>query len=376
MILTYTTYALKNEICPLPIEDEKAFFQQAKESGLLALVFEAMDQTIVSKTLYSQMERLYFSFIQKDLSQHALKDKINTLFNTHQIDHLFLKGAQLKKMYPKSYLRGMGDIDCLVREKDILKTQKLLKQAGFQLESKSDVHDVYDYHHQMVEIHQKIYKEKNRKDRFILRYPWDYVTHEGDHLYRLTPEFECLHLLSHLSKHILSSGVGFRSLLDIQIYLNHEPLNKTLLYTYLKDAKLYDFFHVIIAFNKKAFGLNTPFNTNDISEETYETIKTYLLKSGIHGKGTDFNPMAPRVVKNNKIKVILKVMFPSYSDMKNKYKAVRYVPLLLPFFYPVRWFRLIFLQSKQSRQQLKRLAESNEAVDDMAQTINTFKLGE
>ena len=30
-------------------------------------------------------------------------------------------------MYPKSYLRGMGDIDCLIRKEDVIKSQNFLK---------------------------------------------------------------------------------------------------------------------------------------------------------------------------------------------------------------------------------------------------------
>lgn len=376
MILEYTRCALNNKKCTTKIKDEETFFQQAKESGLLAIIFEALDESIVPKRLYQAFYRIYLSFIQKDETQQALKEKLKNIFNEAQIDHLFMKGVHLKEMYPKSYLRGMGDIDCLIKEKDIPKSQKLLKTSGFTLDSKSDVHDVYFYHQDMVEIHQKIYHPTHRKDANILRKPWDYVIHLDNHTYRLTPEYECLHLVYHLSKHILSSGVGFRSLLDIQIFLNHTPLDKPLLKTYLKEANLEAFFNVVVAFNKRAFGLDSPFNDQPISDIDYQNIKDYLLKSGIHGKGHHFNPMAPRVFKQSKFKVLLKVMFPSYGDMKNKYKAVRYVPILLPFFYPVRWFKLLFLNRQRSQEQLKKLKTADADSTEVKQAIDTFKLGD
>ncbi|MFA5720184.1 MAG: nucleotidyltransferase family protein [Acholeplasmataceae bacterium] len=376
MILEYTRCALAQTKSNKPIENEAAFFQQAKESGLFGFCFEAMDETIVSKRLYEQSKRIYFSFIQKDLSQQALKEKINHLFNEHHIDHVFLKGIHLKELYPKPYLRGMGDIDCLIKEKDILKTQKLLKEAGFKLDSKSDVHDVYYYHYEMLEIHQKIYKETHKADKHLLRYPWDYVYHVENYEYRLKKEYELLHLIHHLSKHILSSGVGFRSLLDIQIYLKEMPLDKELLYTYLKEVGLFEFFKVIIAFNKKAFNLDTAYNEADISEEDYALILSYLYKSGIHGKGGNFNPMASRLSKQSKFKIILKVLFPSYQDMKNKYKPIRYIPILLPFFYPVRWFTLLFLKRKQTKKQLNKLNQADTNLSEMKAVIETFKLGD
>lgn len=377
MILKYTSASLKNEKCHEVITNEKAFFQQAKESGLLALIFEAMDEKTTSKILYQNMHRLYLTFILKDETQKALKNKINTLFNNHQIPHLFLKGAHLKEMYPKSYLRGMGDIDCLIRKEDVIKSQKLLKNNNFKLDSKGDVHDVYYFNNnEMLEIHQKIYRKTRKKDKNILINPWDYVVHIKDYEYRLKEEYELLHLIYHLSKHILSSGIGYRSLLDIQIYLNNATLDEEVVYEYLSNESLLDFFNVVIAFNKRAFGLNTKFNKEEISDETYETILNYLNKSGIHGKGTSFNAMTPRVMKKSKFKLILKVMFPTYSDMKNKYTAVRKCPILLPFFYPVRWFKLIFLRTKRTKEQLKNLNVEKEEIKKMEHVIETFKLGD
>lgn len=377
MILEYTKASLKGEKCNQKILDEKAFFQQAKESGLLALIFEAMDENIVSKVLYQSMHRLYLTFIIKDETQKALRAKINNLFNENEIPHLFLKGAHLKEMYPKSYLRGMGDIDCLIKKEDVLKSQKLLKSNNFRLDAKSDVHDVYYFNNdEMLEIHQKIYKETSRKDKSILRNPWDYVVHIKDYEYRLKEEYELLHLIHHLSKHILSSGVGYRSLLDIQIYLNNATLDEEVMYKYLTETGLFDFFNVVISFNKRAFGITTKFNKEEISDEAYNVILSYLDKSGIHGKGTKFNAMTPRVVKRSKLRVILRVMFPTYSDMKNKYTAVRKCPLLLPFFYPIRWFTLIFLRTKRTKEQLKNLNISEEEVKKMEHVIETFKLGD
>ena len=71
----------------------------------------------------------------------------------------------------------MGDIDCLIRKEDNLKVQKLLKEHNFRLDSKSDVHDVYYFNNEMLEIHQKIYKETHRKDKSIL-INWSYTVHK------------------------------------------------------------------------------------------------------------------------------------------------------------------------------------------------------
>jgi hypothetical protein len=55
------------------------------------------------------------------------------LFNKHQINHVFLKGAAMliTKPYDAINERMVGDIDILVSEKDLLRSQQLLIDEGF-----------------------------------------------------------------------------------------------------------------------------------------------------------------------------------------------------------------------------------------------------
>ena len=59
------------------------------------------------------------------------------IFNKHQIEHVFLKGAAMliTKPYDTLYERMVGDIDILVSEKDLLKAQQLLIDEGFDVVS-------------------------------------------------------------------------------------------------------------------------------------------------------------------------------------------------------------------------------------------------
>ena len=61
-------------------------------------------------------------------------DFLSELFNKNKIDHVFLKGAAMLITYPYDTIneRMIGDIDILVSEKDISRSQQLLLDIGFE----------------------------------------------------------------------------------------------------------------------------------------------------------------------------------------------------------------------------------------------------
>jgi hypothetical protein len=62
---------------------------------------------------------------------------LTEIFNKHQIEHVFLKGAAMLIINPYDVKkeRMIGDIDILVSERDLFKAQQLLINVGFELVS-------------------------------------------------------------------------------------------------------------------------------------------------------------------------------------------------------------------------------------------------
>ena len=106
---------LKNRIYNDNIIDERSFYTITKENGLIPLVYEGLDLSKVSITLKNKLSKHYFNFIAHDLQMLEAIKRIKELLNKNKIKHIFLKGSLLKFIYPKSYYRGMGDIDILTK---------------------------------------------------------------------------------------------------------------------------------------------------------------------------------------------------------------------------------------------------------------------
>ena len=53
--------------------------------------------------------------------------KVIKAFEQEDIDHIFLKGYEIKHCYPVTELRSMSDVDILIRKEDREKSDKILK---------------------------------------------------------------------------------------------------------------------------------------------------------------------------------------------------------------------------------------------------------
>ena len=81
--------------------------------------------------------------------------------------------------------------------------------------------------------------------KFYFLDPWAQVIHIKEDRYQFNPTYEIVYLLYHLAKHLDTSGIGLRSMLDIGIYLNanKEKINKEELLSYLKSCRYDNFLY-------------------------------------------------------------------------------------------------------------------------------------
>ncbi len=106
--------------------DELSLTKIIFENGLVGLVYQSINQSTFKMQKYYQMlTQAFGSFVSKDIQQQAIIEDIKKLFNQHEIKHVFLKGSHLKQLYPETYMRGMGDIDCVVPKLDFDKAKKI-----------------------------------------------------------------------------------------------------------------------------------------------------------------------------------------------------------------------------------------------------------
>lgn len=376
VVLSYVKCALNNKKCETEILDDKLFYLIVRENGLSGLVYHAIIKENVTQRLYKALFNDFLAYVKADTHQLQLIDKLNSLFNENQIEHYFLKGSILKKMYPESYMRAMGDIDVLINDKDIKKIHKLLKQNEIKLVSRSPQHDVFETVTGLnIEIHPGFVEYNNHNYTNMLSSVFNYTKDN-----KLNNTYELVYLTYHLAKHFYSGGVGIRSILDIGIYYNYykDVIDEELLIRLANETNSFQFIKTILKLNEELFDIKTTFKfmkTFEISNNTIDETIAYITKSGIHGWGSDFNPFSARVLKEEqkgkkrgKLGLILSRAFPKYREMKEIYPVLKKVPILLPIFWIVRLFKLIFLRGRTNLKKIKEIQK----VDNVNETKSLF----
>jgi len=377
-LCSYTACSIHQKECKLKIESEQTFFTIAKENGLIPIIYETIDHEVISMSLNKHLKKHFYAFIAHDIQSLAYMSEIDDILNKHEIKHIFLKGSILKELYPKTYYRGMGDIDILIESHDIKKVQKIFKNHNIILESSSEVHDRYLINNQMpIEIHPKLYKDFNKKYESLFSNPWIHARKINAFRYQLDASYEIVYLLYHLAKHLDSSGVGLRSILDLGIYLNshQDDINKVQLLNYLKKASMETFFTQMVYLNIRYFdfkNLEAFLYTDLLNDQAYDNIIEFFSKSGIHGKGTSYNHYSMRLTirdKNNisKLRLFISILFPTYKSMASIFPVLRKIPLLLPFLWIYRLLNLLFTKTKHTFKYLTKFtsAKPNDQIKNI-----------
>ena len=373
-VLSITQCALNRTKYDLPITDEQAFYRMVYDNGLAAIAFSALNPSLVSSHIYDRLKKVFYAFVKRDQEQLDLKEKLINIFNRNHIDFVFLKGIELKKIYPESYMRGMGDIDILIKSNQLQDTHKALESMGITCKSRSKQHDVFESKEGlMIEIHPTLYKDFNEKFEKVFNNAWDYSIQQENRRYQFSHEFEVVYLLYHLAKHLDSSGIGLRSVLDIGLYIKtyEQKMDDNHLDELLTKSDMHQFYVCMVELNRKLFGFEYHKTINQghsIEQEVLDKLTDYIVKSGVHGLGKEFNPFEARAasyqMKNkSKTKMIFDIIFPSFEHMKGMYPNLLKVPIFLPLAWGIRWFKLLFRKRKSSIRKIKKLNIENDRIE-------------
>ncbi len=376
--------ALKKEKYPHTIHDEKAFYQLIYENGLIGLSFAAIDENRISKQFQKKLTQGFYDYVSRDTKQEVAIQEIRQLLNMNGIDFLYLKGTRMKALYPETYMRGMGDIDLLVHEEDMMNVRNLFEGKEIICTHPSKQHDFYEMKNGLnIEVHPRLFKDFNPRYKTLMDDVWNHLHHVDQHEYEMIPEYEIIYLTYHLAKHMDASGIGIRSVLDLGVYLSKKEtlMDESLLRTFLEQAKMTRFYQSMIDLTSSLFDFHfmLPIHQEKLlNDNDKELLIQYLVTSGIHGLGNAFNPFAAReanyrLKKKSKWNMIKDLMFPDMDSMKIMYPYVKKCKILLPFAWISRWIKLMFKKTKSSVQKVKQLHTDVSKVKELEEIF--IKIG-
>ena len=361
LLIALLRYAIKGEAL------DKRAVEKSLSSDKMATLFKVSKKHDVAHIVCGAMEEngifldceAYQSFLkekeQAKLRYEMIKkdtEEICEAFESAQIKYIPLKGAVLRRLYPREEMRTSCDIDILVCEQDLDRACLVLSEhLSYTVEGKKTYHDIslFSPFGMHLELHYNI-KENMKKLDPVLEKVWEHSQSEqGKQMHLESNEFLAFHLLAHAAYHFVNGGCGLRAVLDAYLLLEKCELDKEELEKLLSSAGLVSFAQAIISLGEYWFGDKRQ------ASHTVEEIEKYILLGGVYG--TEKQSAAARQAKSGgKIRYFWSRIFLPYESLAVLYPVIKRHKILTPFCQIARWLGVIF-KGKRIKREIKNIKE-------------------
>ena len=340
-------------------------FTLSKRHSLSPVVYMAVQNTEAfhhaNQTTTKQWKELKEKAIRKSIMLDAERQQILAELEKNHIWYMPLKGSVLKYLYPKEGMREMSDNDILFDAKYQKKVRSLFELRGY---------DVISYGKYNEDVYQKrpVYNFEMHTSLFPdLSYPQfalfdkavqDRMVTDVDTVYgrHLNNEDSYIYLIAHTYKHHSASGTGLRSLVDL--YLMHKNYGESLDWKYVMQ-----YLHQmgIDAFEEKCLNLAKhlldkpePVDILSLPIDEKDLLMTLCL-SGTYGTienqiKNNFNIYCDeKEASGEEARIIyyFRRLFPNRNWCKMRYPFFYRYPVLLPFLWIYRVFKVLVFERKK-----------------------------
>lgn len=279
-----------------------------------------------------------------------MKELIKAM-NEREIDHLLFKGYVVRNYFPVPELRSFGDIDFVIRKEDRKKSDDLMKELGFELSCEFEPVLSYVKGTEYYEIHTDVMEidVSDKADyKGYYQHIWEHAVNISEHTYEFTPEFHFLYLLTHMAKHISSSGAGIRMYLDIAFFIKHfgNTLDWEWIKGELKVLAFTDYANMVLNAVENWFGVESPIDLRKVEQEILDDYLCFTLEGGTFGHfGRDASTIFLKNQNRNDMEAVSKMatmrhrLFPPVEELKYRYPYLQGKKWLLPVAWVHRFFR-------------------------------------
>lgn len=324
------------------VSDGGTLFALASRQDLAGALFPVLsrggllDEAQLTPFREAQLEAIRHT----TLLSHELS-RITAALEDAGIDHVLLKGAQLRALWPAPWMRTSCDIDILIREDALAAASDAITKAlGYTLRlvgfRDASLYSPGDSVH--LELHFSLRDPKARSE--ALGAAWDYAARVGDtHEYRLRPEFAIFFLLFHLLGHMDLGGGGIRPVIDLAL-LRRAPYDEAALAALLADCGLSRFAATV-------FSLGDAILAGNAVEGLPLALCNWLIDGGLYGE-THRHAVVKRAkgdtrkARRIRRRYVLARLFPKRRELALSYPALARHAWLYPACILRRFFRLIF----------------------------------
>ena len=337
LILKLLAKALFNIKIKLPEKiDWDGICNEGISQTVLLLIYKALGEVMPPKEK-TKWQRLIYQMLANTAQVLFEHTEVHEIFSREKIPYVIIKGACSAKYYPEPNLRMMGDVDFVVKKKDLARAGVVLKTEGFILSKDKEhvAHHVYHKGTSTWEMHwsmsgiptSKIGREtKKIFDEIIETAVYD------PNGYIIPDEFHHgLVLLIHTARHLVNTGIGLRHLCDWAVFVERFDDNKfkDIFEERLKICGLWRFAQLLTQLSIKFLGVpKKSWAMENVDEEFLNSLMSDIFASGNFGRKDPERINQAKLFTNQEKGTIGDVGFIRQSVLTMNEKALRAMPIV------------------------------------------------
>jgi hypothetical protein len=332
--------------------DYSRLFSVCREQNLIAIAFcvikNSQNKNIVPQNIYKDFEDTFYETIIRYDMQSKIITELDKVLSDNGINHIFFKGAHIRKLYPVPEARAMSDIDILIEQDNRDKVKALLLSSGFEIKNSNG--PVYDYvkDNVLIEMHTKIISGKvgssNAENCFLDAISHaDFTTYSGT----LEPDYHLAYLITHIAHHFWFYGAGIKMILDLAVFQSSYKINYDNLMDKMKEIGLADFAKTILSVCYKWFGVGQAYDKSTNKTEEFLTSFGAFGNANRNKAAVIERKELEEGKKTSPIMTRLRLLFPPYCKLKN----IPYIKFIegRPYLVPFAWIYRIIYNFKYKR---------------------------
>jgi hypothetical protein len=375
-------------------EDWQNLYNIALEEGVAPYLYYCLKKSAPNLSVPPQTKQKFVIASRNVLARNTVLyhelGKILMLFSENGIPVIVLKGAYLSEIvYPHNGLRPMGDIDLLVKESDLHRTQEKLLEMGYTQSKNLSIEDQCAKSHHlipftnrdaiMVEIHWTLSRHLHSSSKIVANGLWKRarsVNIAGKNVLALSPEHLILHLCFHTSCHHLYI-LWLKSFFDIVEVTRHYQYE--ICWDYVQQcARSWNIcrsIYITLHFVKELLRVDVPERVLvTLKQEDFNLGMINLISEKIFAE-RDKTPMDQRLAqlwganrsKAKAILQILKIAFPPKVIIFRKYIISQNSPIVFLYYL----VHLVDLFSRYNRSVLRLFRRDTEMMASVKRANRT-----
>lgn len=281
---------------------------------------------------------LLTNFMLEHKHEELLKS-ITQKFNENNIDCVLIKGLDISKLYPNNGMRTVGDIDIIVKKKNIHKAKIILLDLGLNIIKTEGSQMAFIFNNSIiVELEPELYDDFfcEKKNTFVI--DWNNLLDNKliSGLKRINNEMYFAYLIAHIYKHLTNIGIGIRHIIDLPLFYNSvkDNFNKDKFYEIIDTLNADKFLQTLIKLCNDYFDANIDLEFKCDGEIFPETLLEMIFeRSGFFGGDFEAAKEISNNIsmgKGNKFSYFLNRLFPSIKAMKLYFNYVKMFSILYP----------------------------------------------